>query len=162
MAEREIEAGVALGSPEFLALTPAAQKARVASVLARASSIDTLAVPDLPKNLWGEWVPRDNVSLLHHEMLGFRVDDQYSQKTSVNGTNIQGDCIFMVQPIELHNLIVEQRNEEYNRTHGITGNGAREEIEFASTKADELPGFISKSGLEVVDGEAIKSALGGT
>lgn len=164
MSEREIEAGndIILGSAEFDALSPEQQQMRVAMVRQRASSIDTLSIPGLPDTLWGEWVPDDHQSILHHTMLGFKVDEQYAAKSSVNQSNRHGDCVFMVQPMSLHNLIESDRQHEYNERHGVKSGSTREEIEFASSKPDELPGQINKSNTETLSGDQIKAALGGT
>jgi len=98
------------------------KRARFARVLERGFLVDRLTVENLPPNLYGEWVPRDVMELERKKALGFWIDEEYAPKRALHSDGstqaIVGDCVFMVQQMEDHELLMELRTEMYNRTHG--------------------------------------------
>ena len=123
--------------PEEYKRLRAEKKARFSRVLERGMIADRLQV-DLPPTLWGEWVPNDKQSIYEKEMLGFFIDTEYATKRALHdqgdGRSIVGDCIFMTQDIEDHQLLEEIRRENFEAANGKPGQTARlqsEEREFA-------------------------------
>lgn len=136
---REISLTEALEKdPEEYKRLRAERKTRFSRVLERGIIADRLQV-DLPPTLWGEWVPRDKASIFEREMLGFKIDTEFATKRALHdqgtGESIVGDCVFMVQDIEDHNLLEEIRKENFESANGKPGRAARlqgEEREFAA------------------------------
>lgn len=130
------------------------KKARIARVLERGYIVDRLAI-ELPANLYGEWVPFDQIE--RWEALGFQVDKDFAHKRQLHpdgsgnkesGTARVGDVIFMTQPMEDHEIMEEVRQEMFVRTHGSPNQKERlaqqEEREFEGIVEDQI-------GLSVID-----------
>lgn len=141
------------------------RKARFSRVLERGMIGDRLQV-DLPPHLWGEWVPQDKQSVHEKELLGFRIDTEYATKRALHdqgdGSSVVGDCVFMVQDIEDHNLLEEIRRENFEAANGRPGQTVRlqgEEKEFvASSRTLGLP-TIDESAAKVARKGELENAV---
>lgn len=151
--------------PEEYKRLRAEHKSRFSRVLERGMIADRLQV-DLPPSLWGEWVPRDKQSVYEKELLGFKVDTEYARKRALHdqgtGESIVGDCVFMIQDIEDHNLLEEIRRENFEAANGKPGGTARlqgEEKEFvASSRTLGLP-TIEESAAKLARKAELETAL---
>lgn len=96
------------------------KKHRLARVLDRGFTIDRLTV-DLPKHLWGEWVPNTPSDLARANLLGFVEDKEYATRRGLHdggdGSARVGDVTFMVQPIWMHEALEEEKARIYYETH---------------------------------------------
>jgi hypothetical protein len=163
---REISLTEALEKdPEEYKKLRAERKARFARVLERGIVADRLQV-ELPPTLWGEWVPRDKSSIFERETLGFRVDTEYAPKRALHdqgtGESIVGDCVFMVQDIEDHNLLEEIRKEAFEAANGKPGRAARlqgEEKEFGALSRTIGMPTIEESVAKTARKEELQAAL---
>jgi hypothetical protein len=158
---------------EMVKETREQRKARVASLLDRGVVIDRLIV-NLPPEYHGEWVAKDDISIMRWKALGFWVDGtdghpQFSTARALHsdGTTLPmiGDTIFMVTTRENKELIDEVRREQYERTHGKPGEVAvsqREEKSFKRAVADAgLPTpVIEESKASPVGKAEIEAILG--
>lgn len=151
------------GSPEFAALPPSEQKARLARVLDRSFSVDRLRV-NLPPDVYGEWVPSDPVSVAEAELKGLQVDEVYAPQSAVGRSNRHIDCIFMTMPKITHDVIESMKLDEYNRIHNPKKNNEGKIVGQAEDKTNSpeanavgLP-IISESQTSSVTGDEILSA----
>lgn len=123
----------------------AEKKARFVRVLERGFTIDRLTV-DLPSSLHGEWVPMDQIE--RWQTLGFVDGTDYAAKRGLHDKGRIADCVYMVQPMEDHELYEEVRMELYIQQHGSPAEKKRlkqkEEQEFTSLVESQV-------GLPVVD-----------
>lgn len=153
------------GTPEFLALPPEEQQARVARVLDRASQVDRLYV-DLPADVYGEWIKDEPLALAEAERKGFVIDEVYAPKHTIHESNRQGDVVFMTMPKALKELYDKQERANYTQTHGkkdpktgVVKNQA-EDIEFKNSPIG-LPTIDESSSTEI-SGTEISTTLGGS
>lgn len=153
------------GTPEFLELPKEEQKARIASVLDRASQVDRLHV-ELPPDVHGEWITNDPVSIAEAQRKGFVVDEVHAPKHTVHGSNRQGDVIFMTIPTVLKEMYNERERERYNEVHGKKDKSGKvtaqaEDIEFSRSQTKIGLPTIDESVSSSVSGEQIQNVLGG-
>lgn len=110
-------------------------KVRVAQVLDRGWAIDRFNV-NLPNDVWGEWVPRDPLTIARMETLGFSIDKKHAVNRKLNdvadGSAVIGDVVFMTQPRWMHEIIETQRRENYKRTH-LNTRKQKEEQDYEAT-----------------------------
>lgn len=96
------------------------KKHRLARVLDRGFTIDRLTV-DLPPHLWGEWIPNTPSDRARANLLGFKEDNQWAAARALHdggdGTSVVGDVTFMVQPIWMHEALLEEKARLYYETH---------------------------------------------
>jgi hypothetical protein len=163
---REISLSEAMSKdPDEYKRLRAERKARFSRVLERGMIADRLQV-DLPATLWGEWVPNDKQSIYEKQLLGFVVDREYATKRALHdqGDNmsIVGDCVFMIQDVEDHNLLEEIRRENFEAANGKPGQTARlqgEEKEFmAQSRTIGMP-TIEESASKAARKADLESAV---
>lgn len=151
-------------TPEELALwnvERASKKARLASVLDRGMVGDRLSV-DLPKDVYGEWVPNDKVEIHRYEALGFEVDKKYASSRSLHsdgaeGTSIVGDVIFMTCDMETKEIIEEIKKENYDKVNAPLKSKEERDFEL-NAKTSPTPAVITSS-TSSVDATDIKNAV---
>jgi len=141
--------------------TPEEFERRIATVLDRGWAIDRFSVK-LPGDLWGEWVPRDSISIARAQTLGFRIDDTYAISNQLNdagdGGAVIGDVVFMVQPKWMHDALERHRRMQYIKTH-LNPKKQKEEADFLAENARlDLPP-INNSQANEVTGPEINDAL---
>lgn len=141
-------------------------KARIAQVLSRGQSVDVLKVP-LPDDLYGEWVPRDPLSMADKEMLGFRQLNVDDVKVDLNnrpyhndgtGALVLGDVVFMTIPKIEKEIIDEVRMERYKEANSPKKEQL-EEKNFRSDMAGTGLPVISESKATPADTQHIKDAI---
>jgi len=140
-------------------------KARAARIASRTNLLDHLSV-NLPPDVWGEWVPKDQVSVEKKKILGFEVDTKYACTRSMHGSGKEGepvtvgDVIFMTTD----KANMEVRNEEHLKKHGkpnakgLITTQAEENL-FDNAKETEGLTLIEESHAEVLGGKELKSRL---
>lgn len=119
--------------------------ARVARVLDRGIVADRLSV-DLPGDLYGEWVPRDQLEVERKAALGFWIDTEFAKEralhTTGDGAAVIGDCVFMVCTKQTKALIDADRRRRFDDLHGKKKKG--ENKQFTESVEEKL-------GMPVVD-----------
>lgn len=152
------EATPVVDTPE----TREAKKARLTRVLDRGLTADRLHVP-LPPHIHGEWVPNDQSAIFEKEALGFRVDTEYAPKRTLHskgdGKSIVGDTIFMTCEKENHDLILEIRNDQYQRLNH-KGAVQKEEKDFNNLTRKEGLEPTNEGSIDSARKEEITKALG--
>lgn len=142
-------------------LTRAERKARFAQVLDRSIVGDRLKV-NLPPNVYGEWVPNDQMEIYRMEALGFKIDTEFARQRELHSrgdaASYVGDCVFMVQPMEDHEILEEIRKEQYDRLNSKKPR-QREEKDFATQVSKELQEVGIVPTTESTVNEARKSDL---
>lgn len=108
-------------------------KARIAEVLDRGVVGDRLFV-DLPPDMDGQWVPRDQQAMFRMEALGYQVDTKWAPARRLHdkgdGASHVGDVVFMVAPKIIREVIDEVKRDRYNRIHAPKGGKQKEEKDF--------------------------------
>lgn len=156
--------------------TRANKKARIARVLERGVVIDRATV-ELPPNLHGEWIHRDDNDIDRMKLLGFWIDGEEGHPTYFkgekrplhsDGTKVPtiGDTIFMVCDKDNKELIDEVRREQYEKMHGKPGEtvvSQREEQGFKNTvqgaEQEKLTPVIEESRARSIKKDEIESVL---
>jgi hypothetical protein len=95
-------------------------KAKLSAVRARGFTNSQLDV-ELPSELYGEWVPKDEVSIRRMQAMGFEMDDKYSKKNSLHDDGVKGslgDVVFMIASKETKEILKEIDRENYIRAYG--------------------------------------------
>lgn len=165
MPERTIDVNVSSNPSDKVTIeeenTYTQRKARLAEVYERGLTGDRLHV-DLPPELYGEWVPRDVVSIHRKEALGFKIDTEYAPKRALHdkgdGASYVGDCVFMVCDREVRDILDELRQERYEQTHKPRDGKQKEEREFISN-AGEFNAPTAESKARQARKEELISAL---
>ena len=125
-------------------------KAKVAGVASRGFMIDRLSV-QLPADMYGEWVPDDEVSIAGARALGFEIDKEFATRnklhTNAAGEAKIGDAVFMTIPRYQKEVLDELAEEERIRFHGIRGAKPAEETQYAKNISKETP-IINESRIE--------------
>lgn len=142
------------------AMSKEEKKARIARVLDRGFLLDRTTVDNLPPDLHGEWVPRDQVEIERKRAMGFWIDDKYAVNRSIHsdgtGQSIVGDTVFMVCLKEDKQLIDDFRYKQYIRLNGtpdqkkslgLSDQGNREEAAFKSVAVADGTPVIEESHL---------------
>lgn len=138
-------------------------KARLVTVYSRGVVGDRLSVP-LPDDLYGEWVPADKMEVYRMESMGFKIDTEHASKRALHDDGTGGesriaDVVFMTCPKETKEIIEEIKREQYNDANSPRGGKQKEERDFAAeTRQVGLPD-ATKSRVENVNIDNIRSAL---
>lgn len=139
-----------LTQDELAAETKAQRRARLINVLDRGVMHDRLYVK-LPDNMHGEWARNKPEDIMYMQTLGFKVDDEFAPKRSLNANGdgksaVIGDVIFMTCPRELKEEIDAIRLEQFYAKNGKPGeNSVREEREFEKATKATTGGEIQTS-----------------
>lgn len=113
--------------------TEVEKRARFATILERGYMTTMFAVPGLPPELWGEWVPNTEAELGRLSALGFTDGSQYvaNRTPHHSGTKPQvADVVFMVQPMDEHKLWVKMRQERFDTLNERGKKKNKEEKDF--------------------------------
>lgn len=125
MSERPIDVSVKSGATasdkittDEKVFTREDKKARLAQVLERGMVGVRLQV-DLPDDLVGQWVPKDEAEIHRMEALGYRLDRDYAPKRRLHdggdGLSYVGDVVHMIADRETREIIDELKKERYDR-----------------------------------------------
>lgn len=123
MAERTVDVSVKAGATASNLITDeekkesrVAKKARLAQVLERGMVGVRLEV-DLPDNLVGQWVPKDEAEIHRMEALGYRLDREHATARRLHdggdGLSYVGDVVHMIADRETREIIDELKRERY-------------------------------------------------
>ncbi len=138
-------------------------EARVATVLDRGMAAAHLDVPNLPEDMYGEWVFNDPMDIDRLAKIGFRIDTKYASAVhgAGDGAKVVGDVIFMVAPMAVKHAIDRVRANKYEETHGKrhADGTITDTIEERNLKANVSHAVIDESSTLSVDEDAIKDAL---
>lgn len=95
-------------------------RARVVRILERGFTNERLQV-QLPDDMWGEWVEKDDAEILRMKDLGYHIDTEYAKNrvlhSDADGTLKTGSVIFMVTPKWNKDLIDEIKHKRFMDTH---------------------------------------------
>jgi hypothetical protein len=102
-------------------------KAKLSAIRQRGFTNSQLDV-ELPDDLYGEWVAKDEVSVRRMQALGFQLDDKYSRKNALHDDGVKGslgDVVFMTAEKETKEILKEIDRENYIRAYGTPEDMAR-------------------------------------
>lgn len=130
-------------------------KKKVMEVYDRGIVGDRLHV-DLPPDLVGQWVPRDNQSVYRMETLGYQIDKEYAPKRRLHdggdGAAYVGDVVFMTAPKYVREAIDEVKKERYQRINAPKGGKQKEEKDFEAQQQQ-----VSSAGIGTIVGSKVHS-----
>lgn len=107
----------------FKDMTPEQMRALAVEILDRGVTASRFNV-NLPPDVHGEWVPRDEMAVREMQTKGFQVDKQYATENALkhqSGSegNVIGDVIFMTCPKAWKNILDEEKERRFIAFHGI-------------------------------------------